>query len=61
MWQQICNLIDEMHQKATLWLTHTFDTIIIPHFNSSNMAKRHHHKINSKTVCLMMMWAHAQF
>jgi putative transposase len=59
--QQIRNLIDEMHRKAALWLTRTFDTIIIPHFNSSNMAKRHRRKINSKTVRSMMTWAHARF
>ena len=59
--QRIHNLVDEIHRKSALWLVRTFDTIIIPCFNSSQMARRRHRKINSKMVRSMMTWAHARF
>ncbi|CAG8769266.1 2648_t:CDS:1, partial [Cetraspora pellucida] len=58
---RIQNLIDEVHKKAALWLTRTFDVIVLPIFDSTRMSRRQKRKINSKTVRKMMSWAHARF
>jgi putative transposase len=61
MRQCVCNLVDEVHRKTALWLVKTFDAIIIPPFNSGEMAKKAKRKIGSKTVRKMMTWAHSRF
>src|SRR4051794_35602100 len=60
--RNVCNLVNEVHRKTTLWLVKTFDAIIIPPFNSSEMVKKtRHRKISSRTVHRMMTWVHARF
>ena len=61
MRRRIRNLVDEVHKKAALWLTKTFDIIVLPKFNSTQMSHRQKRKINSQTVRKMMSWAHARF
>ena len=53
--------MDEVHKKTALWLTKTFDIIVLPKFNSTQMSHRQKRKINSKTVRKMKSWAHARF
>ena len=57
----IQNLINECHKKVALWFLLNFDVIIIPPFNGSAMSRRLNRKINSKTVCKMLTWAHSRF
>ena len=61
MRRRIQNLVDEVHKKTALWLTKTFDIIVLPKFNSIQMSHRQKRKINSKTVRKIMSWAHARF
>ena len=61
MRRRIQNLVDEVHEKTALWLTKTFDIIVLPKFNSIQMSHRQKRKINSKTVRKIMSWAHARF
>ena len=58
MRRRIRNLVDK---KAALWLIKTFDIIVLPKFNSTQMSHRQKRKINSQTVRKMMSWAHARF
>jgi len=50
MRRHIQNLVNEVHKKTALWLTKTFDMIVLPKFNSIQMSHRQKRKINSKTV-----------
>ena len=61
MRRRIRNLVDEVHKKAALWLIKTFDIIVLPKFNSTQMSHRRKRKVNSQTVRKMMSWAHARF
>ena len=60
--KHIQNLVDEIHKKAALWLARTFDVIILPTFNSTQMShRRRGRRLNNRTVRKMMNWAHARF
>ncbi|RHZ53476.1 hypothetical protein Glove_441g94 [Diversispora epigaea] len=61
MRRHIQNLVDEVHKKTALWLTKTFDIIVLPKFNSVQMSHKQKRKINCKTIRKMMSWAHARF
>ena len=52
--ERIRNLVDETHKKLALFLCHNYRAIVIPEFNSSDMAKRWRRKISSKTVRQML-------
>ncbi|CAG8464104.1 4776_t:CDS:2 [Funneliformis mosseae] len=60
MRKHIQNLVDEVHKKPALWLTKTFDIIVLPRFNITQMSRRQK-EINSKTFRKMMSWTHAKF
>ena len=60
MRRRIQNLVDEVHKKTALWLTKTFDIIVLPKFKAYRCL-RQKRKINSKTVRKIMSWAHARF
>ena len=56
--KHIQNLVDEVHKKAALWLARTFDVIILPTFNSTQMShRRRGRRLNNRTVRKMMSWA----
>ena len=59
--RRIHNLVDDVHRKACAWLCSTYDTIILPQFNSSEMVKRATRRIRSKTVRSMLHWSHYRF
>ena len=60
--KHIQNLVDEIHKKAALWLARTFDIIILPTFNSTQMSRRRRgRRLSNRTVRKMMTWAHARF
>ena len=58
---KIGNLIDELHHKAAHWLVNHFDLILLPNFQTSEMARRAGRKIRSKTARSMLTFAHYRF
>lgn len=54
---KIKDLISEIHHKLALYLVKTFDTILIPSFETSDMVT----KLNSKVARAMLGWAHYRF
>lgn len=58
---KIRDLRDELHAKAARFLVDTFDIILIPTFETSQMVKKQPRKIRSKTVRSMLTWAHYAF
>ena len=59
--RRIHNLVDDVHRKACAWLCKSYDHIILPQFNSSEMVKRATRRIRSKTVRSMLHWSHYRF
>jgi putative transposase len=59
--QHINNLITEMHWKTANFLCQTFDVILMPTFETSQMVIRSKRKIRSKTVRSMMGFQFYQF
>lgn len=53
--------IREIHKKAALWLVQSFNIILLPKFNSSQVSRRLQRKINSNTVRKILGWAHYRF
>jgi putative transposase len=58
---KIKDLRDELHTKTIRFLVDTFDIILIPTFETSQMARRERRKLRSKTVRSLLTWAHYQF
>jgi putative transposase len=63
MRKKIKNLIKEIHFKTARFLVDTFDVILLPTFETSQMAgkKSRKRKLRSKTVRAMLTWSHYQF
>ena len=61
--KKIRNLVDELHKKLTKWLVSSYETILLPKFETSNMVARSHaqRKIGSKTARQMLTWSHYRF
>jgi putative transposase len=58
---KIRELRDQLHAKTVRFLVDNFDIILIPTFETSQMAKREQRKLNSKSVRSLLTWAHYQF
>lgn len=58
---KIRDLRTELHAKSARFLVDNFDIILIPTFETSQMAKRESRKLRSKTVRAMLTWGHFQF
>lgn len=54
---KIKDLISELHHKLALFLVKTFDNILIPSFETSNMVT----KLHSKVARAMLGWSHYKF
>ena len=54
---KIKDLISEIHHKSATWLCKTFDVVVIPPFETSQMVT----KLRSKTARSMLTWAHYRF
>ena len=61
MREKIKNLIDELHHQAARFYVDNFDVILLPKFETSQMANKVHRKIRSKTVRSLMSFAHYRF
>ena len=64
--KRLSNLVDELHKRVALDLCTKFDTVLIPTFDTSKMAKRDQEgggrrKLLPKTVRALLGWAHYRF
>jgi len=59
MHQKVKNLISELHHKTSKFLVDNFDVILLPTFETKNMACKR--KLRSKTVRSMLTFAHHRF
>ncbi len=58
---KIRDLRDELHAKTIRFLVDHFDIILIPTFETSQMARTARRKLNAKSVRSMLTWAHYRF
>jgi putative transposase len=58
---KIKDLVDELHHKTALFLVTNFDVILLPSFNTQDMASKTTRKIPSKSVRSMLTFAHNRF
>jgi putative transposase len=58
---KIQHLVKELHHKTARFLVDSFDVILLPSFESSQMVSKSRRKIRSKTVRQMLTLSHYQF
>ena len=58
---RIEDLIQEMHRQAARFLVDSFDVILLPTFETSEMVERGRRRIRSKTVRNLLSLAHYRF
>ncbi|WP_233787340.1 RNA-guided endonuclease InsQ/TnpB family protein [Dulcicalothrix desertica] len=58
---KIKNLVSELHKKTALFLIKNFDVILLPTFETSQMAKKGKRRIRSKSVRQMLTLSHYKF
>ena len=58
---RIENLVQELHRQAALFLIDSFDLILLPGFETSEMVERRRRRIRSKTVRNLLSLAHYRF
>lgn len=55
------NLVSELHKKSAKFLVDNFDVILLPTFETSQMAKKGKRRIRSKSVRQTLTLSHYQF
>ena len=58
---RIENLVRELHRRAARFLVNSFDVILLPTFETSEMVERSRRRIRSKTVRNLLNLAHYKF
>ena len=58
---RIENLVQELHRQAARFLVNSFDVILLPSFETSEMVERGRRRIRSKTVRNLLTLAHYRF
>lgn len=58
---KIHNLIKETHHQIANWLTKEYNVILLPTFETQQMALRSARKITSNSVRAMLTWSHYKF
>lgn len=58
---RIKNLRSEAHKQVASYLAKTYDVIVLPTFETSQMVAKKSRKLHSKTARAMMTWAFYQF
>ena len=58
---KIKNLVDELHKKTARFLVDNFDVILLPTFETSQMATKAKRRIRSKSVRQMLTLSHYKF
>ena len=61
MIRRLKNLVEDLHRKTCKFICDRYDVVFIPIFNTKDMVKRAHRRINSKTSRSMMTWSHFKF
>ena len=61
MIRRLNNLVKDLHHKTCKFICDRYDVVFIPIFNTKDMVKRSHRRINSKTARAMMTWSHYKF
>jgi putative transposase len=59
--RKIRRIVDDLHRKLIKWLCSNYRVIIIPTFETQQMVKRGHRRLNSKTAKAMCTWSHFRF
>ena len=59
--QRIHNLVDELHWQVARWLTGNYKVILLPTFETQDMARRAGRRIRSKTARMMLSFRHYEF
>jgi putative transposase len=59
--RKIRRLVDELHRKLIQWLCNNFRVVLIPTFETQQMVRRGHRRLNSKTAKMMCTWSHFRF
>ena len=59
--QELRNLVDEVHRKLSKWLCESYRVVLIPLFETQQMVKKGHRRLNSKTARAMCTWSHFRF
>ena len=55
------NLVDNVHRQVIAWLTQSYAVIVLPKFETSQMAKRRGRRLNMKTTRGLLTWRHYVF
>lgn len=58
---KIKHLITELHHKTAKFLTDNFDIILLPTFETKQMAKKKKGRINKKSIRMMLTFSHFRF
>ena len=58
---KIRNLVDELHKRLATWLCESYDAVLLPKFQASQMVPKSHRKIGSRTARAMLTWSHFRF
>lgn len=58
---KIKNLVDELHKKTARFLVDNFDVILLPTFETSQMASKAKRRIRSRSVRQMLTLSHYKF
>ena len=61
MRQKITGLVDELHWQTARWFTSNYKIILLPTFETQDMARRAGRKIRSKTARMMLTFRHYEF
>lgn len=61
MFERIRNLRKDMHRRVAKWLCASYDVILLPKFETSQMVLRGYRRIKSNTVRKMLTWSHYSF
>ncbi len=59
--RKIRNLVDDAHRKLTKWLCQNYQVVLIPLFETQQMVRRGHRRLNSKTARALCTWSHYRF
>lgn len=58
---RIRNLVDELHHKVAAFLVKSFDVIVLPTFETSEMVRRGARRLRAKSVRSMLTFSHYRF
>ena len=61
MRQRIVRLVDELHWQTARWLTGNYKVILLPTFETQDLARRAGRRIPSKTARMMLSFRHYEF